>query len=884
MKLRQEAYRLSVKAIVQDLETDSKSGLTKADATQRLRQWGENKIEFRHEKKLWVLFLEQFINPLVAVLGAAATLAFAFEEWLEGSAVLVVILINALIGFYMEWQARRSMEALRRLSQSVAKVYREGQLQSIHTDQIVIGDLLFLEAGDVVPADARIVQEHQLGIMEAALTGESDQVEKGRQKLNGSVLLADQRNMVFKGTTVTRGNAKALVVATGANTELGKIAHLTHHAEKEATPLEKKLSVLSRKLIWLTLFLAAIILVIGLLRGREFYLMMETAIAMAIAAIPEGLPIVATIALARGMLRLARHQVVVKRLSAVETLGETDVIFTDKTGTLTENKLTAEKVILPDLDTGQPEEVLLDHYQRLHNRVGFQQILQVGVLCNNASIMGKDPHKVVGDPLEVALLQMAKEVDVPAKNWRRQFPRVKEIPFDSDTKMMGTLHKDSSSGGFLVCIKGALEVILAESDYVLTEEGAIPVSALRQPWIDRANHLAAGGLRVLGLAYAHIAEPEDKFFHNLIFLGCIAFVDPPRTEVRPALQTCKKAGVKVIMVTGDHPETARNIALRTDLAEADATIVIHGQEIEAFEQIGEENRRMLLEANVFARVSPAQKLDLVRLYQEEGHTVGMTGDGINDAPALKKADIGIAMGSRGTEAAKEVADLVLENDAFSSIVVAIRQGRGIFQNIRYFVIYLLSCNLSEILVVSVSSLANFTLALLPLQILFLNMVTDVFPALALGSNEEPDNIMEQPPRSNREPIVTRQTWRLIILYALAISIACLGILYFSIYYLEVSASLANNLTFYTLILAQLWHLFNLPGAGQSFWNNEVTRNRYIWLAILICLLITLLVYFVPTFSAVLSLETIDWLLLSYAVGFSLIPVVLIQLFKRMRFF
>lgn len=882
MKLLQPAYKLSVQNVVQALKTDPNKGLTEVEALHRLEQFGENNIDLKQQKQIWRIFLEQFISPLVAVLGIAAVLAFLFEEWLEGSAVVVVIFLNASIGFYMEWQARRSMNALRKLSQITTKAYRDNRLQAINAVEIVIGDLLFLEAGDVVPADARIVELHRLGVMEAALTGESIQVVKLSHKLGGKVMLAEQKNMVFKGTTVTRGNAKAIVVATGQQTELGKIANMTQEAEKAVTPLEKKLIILTRKLIWITFVLASLILVIGLLREQEFYLMMETAIALTIAAIPEGLPIVATIALARGMLRLARHQVIVKRLNAVETLGETDVVFTDKTGTLTENKLSVETVVLPNSrELGRPIEWHLKSTAPLSDNC-FDPILKIGTLCNNATLSEVDGSASLGDPLEVAILELAKDVGAPVNKWLQQYTRVREIPFDSNTKMMGTLHKDGERENYWVAIKGAMEVVLAESDYVLSGEEWVPIAALRRLWLEKANQLAADGLRVLGLAFSEINEPREDFSHHLVFVGCLAFLDPPRTEVKQALKTCLQAGIKVIMVTGDHTETAKNIAIRTGLAPPDKIIVIHGKEIEAFEHLGEENKQMLLHANVFARVSPSQKLELVRFYQRNGHTVGMTGDGINDAPALKKADIGMAMGYRGTEAAKEAGDLILENNAFSSIVLAIRQGRGIFQNIRYFVIYLLSCNLSELLVVFVASIANFSSALLPLQILFLNMVTDVFPALALGSNREPDNVMEQAPRSNKEPIITTQIWQFICGYALAISLACIGILFFAIYYLKVSPTLANNMTFYTLIFAQLWHLFNLPDASQSFWKNEITTNRHIWWAIVLCIFITGIVYLVPTFRVVLSLESISLYLLGYSLLFSLFPVIIIQGLKEIK--
>jgi Ca2+-transporting ATPase len=865
--------------VLHQLQTDPEKGLTSAEANRRLQSYGPNILELKKPTPLILLFLRQFFSSLMGVLAIASALAFFFQEWLEGIAILVVILINALIGFFMELQAVRSMEALRKLTQSYSNVIRNGTLQSVETADLVPGDLIYLEAGSLVPADARIVEETNLGVKEAALTGESTQVSKGVEALEGEIGLPDRTNMLFKGTIITRGNAKAVVTATGKKTELGHITHLAQEAVKSATPLEKKLGRLSQKLIWLTLALTIAILVIGVLQGKDVYLMIKTAIALGIASIPEGLPIVATIALARGMLRLADHQVVVKKLSAVETLGETGVIFTDKTGTLTENKLSVDVLLF---DFGQTDiyfetgKIKFEEAaeQEDANTFAFQQIRLVGALCNNAS-------ESVGDPLEVALLEFAESNGQSLEELREHYARIKEIPFDSDTKMMGTLHKNGHRPDFLVCIKGAVEVVLEESDYVLTEQGRKPLNK-RQEWIDKADHLAARGLRILALAYSEIDEPEDAFFHNVTLIGLIGFVDPARREVLPAIQTCKEAGIRVVMVTGDHPETARNIALKTGLVEDPQAIAIHGNQFNDLALLDEEERKKVLASNIFARFSPAQKLDLITMYQDRHHTVAMTGDGINDVPALKKSDIGIAMGQRGTEAAKEVADLILKDDAFTSIVTAVKQGRGIFQNIRHFVVYLLSCNLSEILVVAFAAFTNLGVPLLPLQILFLNMVTDVFPALALGMNRESDQVMKEPPRPSREPIITKSMWKSIVGYAVGMTISVIWVSLYATYSLQTTSAIANNLTFYTLILAQLWHVFNLPKREQSFFNNEITRNVYIWLALATCVLITVLAYRIPVVSEVMDLQPVSWRELWIVLPASFIPVFIIQVLKKLR--
>ena len=490
--------------------------------------------------------------------------------------------------------------------------------------------------------------------------------------------------------------------------------------------------------------------------------------------------------------------------------------------------------------------------------------------CSNASI---DSRKItIGDPIEVALVEFADEQQFQIQNIRDTYPRLKEIPFDATTKMMGTLHK-MPNGKYLVCIKGALEVVLKESDFTCNHLGENQLEVNNHFWVKQANLLAAKGLRVLAFAYSIIDDPLDDFFHHLNFLGCTAFLDPPRKEIFDAIQECKKAGVKVVMVTGDHPETAKTIAQKVGLNQNHQTIVKHANEIK---ELPVDQVDVLKTVDVFARVTPAQKLQLIERYQQLGFITAMTGDGINDAPALKKADIGIAMGIRGTEAAKESADLILEDDLFSSIVLAIRQGRGIFENIRYFVIYLLSCNLSELLVVTGMSVTNIAIPLLPLQILFLNMVTDVFPALALGMNRESKAVMERPPRDPKVPIISTKIWKAISGYAFAISLGVLCLTWYSHYYLSLDKMTINNMVFYTLTLAQLWHVFNLPGAKRSFWNNEVVRNPFIWGAILLCIFIVVFAYWVAPVNQMLGLTSVSFDLIFVAFVFSWIPVLLIQ--------
>lgn len=870
-------HHISVEKTIQLLQSDPERGLSEKEAADRQKKYGLNVLETHRRASVWRILLEQLINPLVGVLAFAAVLSFAFSEWLEGFAVLLVIFINTGIGFYMERQANNSMEALRKLSQTFVNVFRGGRRLRLPAAELVPGDLIYLEAGDVVAADARLIQETNLAVSEAALTGESAGVSKNADLIAKDLALADRKNLVFKGTTVVRGNALALVTATGGQTQLGEIAQLTREAEKAATPLEKRLNQLSQKLIWISLILAAMVMIIGIVQGREPLLMIETAIAMAIAAIPEGLPVVATIALARGMLRLARQRVVVKKLSAVETLGETEVVFTDKTGTLTENRLKVETLLFKWSEAAQNSQNGWTNSSDI--QLGESYFHWIAVLCNNSVLAAKREEKSIGDPLEVALLEYVSTQGGDLDQIYRDFPRLREIPFDSDTKMMATLHERDGRDDYLVCAKGALEVLLPKCKKMWTQNGATAFVD-KTHWQKQADLLAAKGLRTLAFAFKDSNELEEDFTADLTFLCLAALIDPARSEVPEAIKTCREAGVRVIMVTGDHPATARYIAYQTGIVDSGKAPTINGDLLTKMREQDKTPMKEILASNVFARVTPAQKLNLVKIFQESGFTVGMTGDGVNDAPALKKADIGIAMGGRGTEAAKEAADIVLEDDAFASIVTAIRQGRGIFENIRYFVIYLLSCNLSELLVVSVAFFSNLATPLFPLQILFINMLTDVFPALALGMNKEGKGIMDKPPRSRQETIITPPIWRSIVLYSLALTLAPLGALIFATYYLKASAVVANNYAFYTLILSQLWHIFNLPSARRSFFINEITRNRYVWYAIALCLALVALVYSLPLVRQVLYLQTFDSQMLMWIGLFSLLPLVLAQGVKR----
>jgi Ca2+-transporting ATPase len=835
------------------------------------------------------ILVDQFRSLVVVLLIVAALASFAFGELTEGIAVVAVVIINAAIGFFTELRAVRSMEALQSLSRVSAKVLRNGQTQEISADKLVPGDVVLVEGGDVVTADLRLVEASKLQADESALTGESMPVSKTVDPVTRDAPLAERRSMLFKGTAVTRGSGRGLVVATGMDTELGNISSLVEEADEEITPLEERLEHLGRKLVGVTLFIAALVALMGVVAGKELLLIIETSIALAVATVPEGLPIVATLALARGMWRMARRKALINRLSAVETLGATNIICTDKTGTLTENQMTVTEIALELGLIRVGGEGLQTDGQFSRNGTSLspqevealKELLEVGTLCNNAALERResgDTWQAVGEPEEVALLVAGAKAGLSRDQLLEKTPEIREDAFDPDTKMMATYHQDD--GRCRIAVKGAPSAVINACSSYHAEDGVREMrDSDRERWLKRNTEMAEDGLRVLALATKREDMQNAEPYEALTLLGLAGLLDPPREQVRPALQACKNAGVRVVMITGDHPATARKIGTAVGLVEENAAEVVQSSDIKAPYELTTEDRERILGASILARISPEQKLDLISLHQENGAIVAMTGDGVNDAPALKKADIGVAMGQRGTQVAKEAADMVLRNDAFSTIVAAVEQGRVIFANIRKFVFYLLSCNISEILVVTFASLVNAPLPVRPLQILYLNLVTDVFPALALGVGEGDSLLMDEPPRDPEEPILTREHWRSIAGYGLLITVSVLGAFALAFSWLRAEKGEAVTISFLTLAFAQLWHVFNMRENGSSVLRNEVTRNPYVWGALILCVGLLIAAVYLPGLASLL--KTVDpgptgWTLVILA---SLIPLVIGQSWK-----
>ena len=869
-------------------------GLSSAEAQRRLRSFGPNRLRVLRRKSGWVILRDQFASLIVALLVAAATVAFLFDEVLEGFGIVAVVLLNAGIGFVTEHRAVRSMEALRVLGHTAATVRRDSSVRTLPAERLVPGDIVVLDAGDMLTADARLIAGSRLQLNESALTGESMPVDKDVEPVAADAALADRSCMLFKGTAVTRGSGEAVIVATGMATELGRISSLVEEAEPETTPLEKRLDRLARRLLLLTLVVAAVVAAAIAIAGHGVYHAVEIAVALAVATIPEGLPIVATVALARGMWRMARHNALVEHLAAVETLGSTTIILTDKTGTLTENRMTAVVLRLAR-GTARIEGTGLETEGRIlagdvplegSSAPDLLDALRAGALCNNATLElrpGSEP-RATGDPTEVALLVAGAKAGLARADLLREWPEIRELAFDPDTKRMATLH--GREGEVLAAVKGAPESVIGCCTELRTAADSESLDdAGRRAWLAASEEMAAEGQRILALAQARPRSADSFEFEGLTLLGLVAFFDPPRERVHDALHSCQAAGVRVVMVTGDHGATAWTVASAVGLIHpkpGERPSFVDGRSLPPIDEISGPQAAALREAAIFARTTPRQKLDLIELHQSSGEVVAMTGDGVNDAPALKKADIGIAMGLRGTQVAREAADVVLQDDELETIVTAMALGRAIFANIRKFVVYLMTCNASEILVVGLGSVSPGPLPLLPLQILFLNLVTDVFPALALGVCEGSPSLMHEAPRSPGEPVLARRHWRQIFSHGGVMSVSVLAALLIAHLGMELPEREAGTVAFLTLAMAQLWYVFAMRNPGSGRLRNEVTRNPWVWVALVLCLALLLLAVHAPPLAAVLSVVdpgAAGWAL---AIGLSLTPLALSELFLLLR--
>jgi Ca2+-transporting ATPase len=864
----------SIEDVLRELAS-SPEGLSGAVAARRLAEHGENEIEAAERTSAWALLLAQFQNVLIVILLVATALSAFLGHGLEAAAIAVIVLFAVLLGFIQEYRAEREIEALRRMAAPTATVLRDGMENEVPAREIVPGDVVLLSAGDRVPADLRLLEAVNLLIEEAALTGESVAVEKQTGALDDpDPPVGDRKNMAYAGTAATYGRGRGLVVATGRATEFGKIAQMIETVETRRTPLQENLDRVGASLARATLLVVAIIVGVGLLRGQPFIEMLVFGIALAVAVVPEALPAVVTVSLAIGVRRMVKRNALMRRLPAVETLGSTSVICSDKTGTLTKDEMTARRIVCGGETLGISGAGYEPHgeFSREGSPVAAPQaaarLLRAAVLAGDAHIVYHEDERrwhVKGDPTEGALVVAAAKAGLRKADLDSDYPRVHEIPFTSETKRMTTLHDGPE--GSLACSKGAPEILLESCSRFLAADGEKPLDeASREAIRSEAHQMAADALRVLGVADKSGATAADAE-RDMTFLGLVGMIDPPRPEARPAIETCLRAGIRPVMITGDHPLTAKAVA--KELGVLQGGRVITGPELSAMGD--DEFEREAESFEVYARVSPAHKLKVVTALQKRGHVVAMTGDGVNDAPALKKADIGIAMGITGTDVTKEAAAMTLTDDNFASIVAAVEEGRGIFGNIKKYLMYLLSSNVGEICVMAGATLLGLPLPLSAVQILYVNLATDGLPALALAVDPPEPDLMRRPPRNRRTGIFTRPV-ALILAGGLCSALANLGIF---IWALGSGRPLeeAMTITFVSLVLIQFFKAYNFRSDRHSVLRKPFA-NRWLNLAILWELLLLGLILHVPLLAKPfgnLRLSGEDWMVIA-AVALTISPV------------
>lgn len=868
-------HTLPVETVISQLAS-APSGLTGAEAARRLIEFGPNELQGVRHVSPWTILFEQFKNVLIIILLVATILSAFLGHGIEAIAITIIVLFAVLLGFVQEYRAERAIEALRQMAAPTATALREGQEVEIPARDLVPGDVVMLRAGDKIPADARVIESINLQIEEAALTGESVPVEKQTAPLAElESALGDRKSMAYAGTAATYGRGRAIVVATGMKTEFGKIAQMLQTVESGKTLLQENLDKVGHTLARATLVVVAIIVAFGLLRGQPFVEMLVFGIALAVAVVPEALPAVVTISLAIGVQRMVKRHALVRRLPAVETLGRTSVICSDKTGTLTKDEMTVRKIFVADqlLDvsgTGyEPHGQFTRDGVVVEPFAAMKSLLEAGALASDARLVNDGSGNrwdIKGDPTEGALIVAAVKAGLDKGTIDQQFPRVNEIPFTSETKRMTTLH--TRSQGTVAYSKGAPEIILDSCSRRLTEDGdTVLDAASREKILETARQMASEALRVLAVASksdATLSSAEQ----DMTFLGLVGMIDPPRPEAKAAIQVCEQAGIRAVMITGDHPLTAQAVARELGLLKDGR--VITGAELELLSEAEFEREAENIE--VYARVSPAHKLRVVTALQKKGHIVAMTGDGVNDAPALKKADIGVAMGITGTDVTKEAAAMTLTDDNFASIVAAVEEGRGIFGNIKKYLMYLLSSNIGEIMLMAGATLLGLPLPLSAVQILYVNLATDGLPALALSVDPPEPDLMQRKPREARVGIFTRPIIILMVVGGLWSALINLGLFTWARSTGRSDAE-AMTMTFVSLVLIQFFKAYNFRSDRHSVLNQPFV-NKWLNRAIVWELLLLILIIYVPFLQApfgTFSMSLGDWAVI-VGLAFTVSPV------------
>ncbi len=903
-------HTLTTSQVVTQTETDAKTGLSQSDASRRLLEHGSNELRETGLKSPWRIVWEQFSAIMVIILVIAAVVSFALGELVDGIAIGVIILLNVILGFVQEYRAERAIAALKRLSVPTVRVVRDGTAQDLPARSLVPGDLVQFEAGVRVPADCRVVESVALRVDESALTGESEPVEKITAPCPGENLpLGDRLDMVFMGTSITYGRGSAVVVATGMQTQLGIIADRIQQVERHPTVLQLKLAQLAKGLAVAALAIVCVVVVMGLVRGESIKILIMTAVSMAVAAVPEGLPAVVTIALALGAQRMLKRNALVRRLTAVETLGSSTVICSDKTGTLTENRMqvtvldvagsrvefkgfvSGKRVVTRKLDSA-PSSTLIDSPV-------FSLLLGGGSLCNDAALVKTGQYadrRAAGDPTEAAIVLCALEAGLDKSILDAAFPRAGEVPFSSERKRMSTVHtctpdSEKSAPALLAALcsehpaaivfsKGAVDEMLGCCSYVRLDRDVIPIDEEYHQRISTANdELAGNGVRVLGVAYRLLdsvpaqQEMTEEFLEkDLVFVGLIGMLDPPRAEAASAVSTCKQAGIRPVMITGDHPLTAAYIARRLGITDNDRVITGHDLAAMSPAQLD----AIVDDVSVYARVSPEHKLIIVNALQHRGQVVAMTGDGVNDAPALKTANIGIAMGITGTDVAREAADMVLLNDNFATIVAAVQEGRVIYDNIRKFIRYILTTNAGELIVMLAFPFLGLPLPLMPLQILWINLVTDGLPALALGVEPAESDVMQRPPRNPHENVFARGLGLHVIVMGIVCGALSLGTGW---WYHHSGSPSWQTMIFCTLTFSQLALAYGHRAEFRSVFRVSFFTNPMLLISLTATFILQLLVIYVPALQTVFKTTALSPRDLGIALAVGLLALIGSELLK-----
>lgn len=857
-------FAKSQEEVLSSLDTNVEEGLSSQEVEKRLQSFGRNELEVKKQESLLKKVLGQLEDPMIIVLLIAAFLSYVssgFEDWIDSVIILLIVVINAIISISQENNASKSLEALQKMSAPLAKVIRNGKLEHVETATLVPGDIIELEAGDLVPADARVLTAANLKADESAMTGESVPVnKKALDSLPEDTVLAERKNMLISSTVITNGRATCVVTDTGMKTEVGRIANLLITEDDNTTPLQQKMAEISKMLSIICLGICVLMFIVGLLYHRPILEIFMMAVSLGVAAIPEGLAAIVTIVLALGVQRLVKRHAIVKKLPAVETLGAASVICSDKTGTLTQNKMT---IVETFVDNGQSET----------------DLLTIGALCNDSklTVTSASDFNVTGDPTETAFVSKAFEEKLDKNQLEQGMPRVAEIPFDSERKLMSTVHKMEQ--GYRVMVKGAPDVLLNRC--------TLP-AAQAQVVAEKNAEMASNALRVLGVAYKDIAEvpaelTSEDLENNLTFVGLVGMIDPPRQEVKAAVEQCYEAGIRPVMITGDHKLTAVAIAKELDIFR-DGDLALTGAELDLMPQeILEEE---VTKYSVYARVSPEHKMRIIKAWQAKGMVVAMTGDGVNDAPALKVADIGCAMGITGTDVAKGAADMILTDDNFATIVHAVEQGRGIFSNIKKSIQYLLSCNIGEIITIFVATALNFhQMPLVAIQLLWLNLVTDSLPALALGMEPVEPGVMKQKPRDSRKSIFADGFAASMIFYGVLVGAITLAAYWLGEYVLSdpnIADGTANTMAFATLVFGELTRAFAVRSETRSIFSIGVFSNSAMNKAFVVSLAMQLAVLFIPFLQEIFKVQSLtgtEWIIV---IALSLVPLIVSEITKAFR--